>query len=278
MEINTKFSAILVSVLVIGSLYLIGGVDAFNIDLDALDHDVVIGSIVNFVANIQVDEGEEVEIDYLVLDLDGPVSISCTFLPDGTKITSCNGINIEKISGDYGYGYGYGVSGTNLTYNITIESGQFPFGNYQSRLFILSSSEQFSTEGPEIIIRNQEANLERCSVRAEDGMGTVEGMNLSGKSKLNFNIPASEATSGQGSLTIQAGSKRFSYGFDILDVLSNSATNSTILVEGEYRLNRNTKVTEKATITIDKKNNKVSVVGKDFSFKNMDVSLIQGCR
>ncbi|MEK6895326.1 MAG: hypothetical protein AABX48_02290 [Nanoarchaeota archaeon] len=283
MKINPKLGGLIVTILLIGTMLVIGPVQAFTMNLSSSLTQIVLGQKISFLANVVIDPDEEIDPDFFVIDLAGPLSVSCTFTPEGKNVSSCKGIHIELFSNEtfgdgegYGYGYGYGSQGKNMTFNITIDTTNFPTGTYSSELIALAGENNFSTEGPDINVNLPVVNLQRCSVRANDGEGIVNNQTLTSKIKLNFNIPNSGAATGKGSL-ISQGSERFVYDFEITRTLENKANRFAIETEGTYKVERGVKKSQNAIITIYKNNQTATITADDFTFDDLQVTLLKGC-
>lgn len=273
-KINPKLIAVGLTSVVVLLLILAGPVQAFVLGLSVDDTQILVGDSLIFLAQANLEVGESAEVNAFVLDLSGPVSISCTFFPNATKITSCIGMNIEKIE-DYNYGYNYNLE--DLYYNITLNTENYPTGLYQTELVAIKEDEVIHIQGPEITVSDKEVFLEKCSVRSNNGEMVLLGDNFGENNKMNFNIPKATAVKGSGSLTAQYEGTRFSYSYDIKDILSSDKGVSTILVNGEYKVQRGDKVVEEATIYLNKNEKSVNIIGSDFSVNYMDVNFIEGC-
>jgi hypothetical protein len=275
MKVNSKFSATILSILIVGLIVLIGPVQALVLNLTSSVTSVILGQNINFIGEVELNSDED--IHFLILELDGPVSVACTFLPDGTKITSCNGITIDKIGGGLGYGYGYGYGDRDFKYSIDLDTTNYPKGVYKSKLIALKSDGDFSSEdGPTIEIIEAFASLQKCSVRAQGGEGVVGDTDFYG-SKLNFNVPNSEAANGRGSIVAQEGRDRFSYKFEVLNVLANNNEEFVLRVRGDYRIGRESKVNEVSTLTFHKDTQEVDLINDIFSFEKLRTTLVNGC-
>lgn len=281
MSTNPKVNALVLTLFLIGVMVAIGPVQALTLSLISSATNIVSGDKIEFIANVNLEEDKDV--NYIVLDLAGPLSVACVFDIEGNNVTSCIGISIERIDNDsstpgygYGYGYGYGEFDNNLTYKITVDTTNYPTGIYSSNLVVLADDEEYSIEGEEIEISSSQASLQRCSVRAEDGEGNIMGEDVYSRVKLNFNIPSSKAVNGKGSL-ISQGNERFSYSYSVVKVLENKKDEFTVRVEGDYKIGRGQKEDQTATITVNRKTKTAEVHADDFDFEDLDVTLIKGC-
>jgi len=272
-----RLLAVFVTVSVLGILLYAGPANAVIVGLSVLDNSILKGNSFSFTASVNIEQNENLEIDYIALDIAGPISTTCLFLPDGTKITSCTGITIEQIETTT-YNYGYGFTEGNLTYKITFNTGNYPVGTYNTKLIIFSGTNRIDQQGPELTIFSQGDTLEKCSVRAKAGTLEVGAENFGTNNKLSFVIPAMEAaTKGSGSLTNQFGRTRFSYKFDVTSVPNNNNNNATIVVSGKYKINTGPEIDAVATIFFNKNTGEISIDSNDFSISELESSFRQGC-
>lgn len=276
-----KLVSAVITVFIITILIVTGPANAVIIGMTVLDDNVVKGDVASFTASVEIEDGEALDITQLGIDLSGLISTGCTFLPDGTKITSCTGFNITLLSSapfGYGYGYGYGFTKGTLSYLIEVDTTNYPTGTYNTNILAFTPEQIIQDNGPDIVILAKKILLEKCSVRADQGNLTVgEESFLGNKNKLNFYIPQKDATKGQGSLTAQYDKRRFSYSFDITDIQENNPTRAVILATGEYRINTGEKITQDSVIYLDKVEKTVDIVAPDFSAEDLKISLMKGC-
>lgn len=145
----SKTFGILGAIFIIALLVISGPAQAFVLDLTSDKSSVSKGETVVFNASVDINSNENLPISKLVLELNGPETVSCEFNVDGTIISGCKGITIKKISGGnylgYGYGYGeyhgygydfgygYGYNGK-LEYEITLASDNYQTGIYSTAL------------------------------------------------------------------------------------------------------------------------------------------------
>ena len=276
---GVKISAGVIAVAVIVLFVLAGPANAFILGLTISDSEIVVGDEVSFIASAEIEDGEVIPINAFILDLSNGISITCTFLPDGTKISSCNGISIQKIS-DANFSFGYGYNGYTkgiLSYNITLNTTHIPAGLYSTKLIAIAGNDRYDFEGGDIRILGEAPRFESCSVRADDGGLNVGETFFNGRTKLNFNIPKSNAaTKGKGTLTSQSGD-RFSYKFDVVKILENEDDIVKIQTQGSYKIGRGEDVETEAVITVDKSLNLINVDSEDFSAQDLLINFIKGC-
>ncbi len=276
-QTKTKIIAGAVTLSILALLILAGPVGAFSLDLDLSDDSVQVGTMTSFIASANIEPGEEITVSYFIVDLDGPVSISCAFMPDGTPITSCNGMTITQIENlDYGYGYGnpYG----NMTYEITLDTLNYPLGIYTTRLVALTSEGPITFQGGDLTIFNEDVKLEKCSVRADDGEFYLFGDFFGINNDFSYYHPQSGFDKGQGSLTSQYRGERFSYRFETEDIISKTPQQVKILVNGKYKVQRGSWVEDvQAVLTIDKSQNMVLLESNEFGLYESTITFLRGC-
>jgi hypothetical protein len=280
-QVKTKIIAGIVTVSIIALLIIAGPVSAFFLDLDLDDNSVPQGANAEFMATASFEVGDTLNVSYFILDLSGPVSISCAFMPDGTPITSCNGITIEKVhdpSQGSGYGYGYGGITGNYTYRIILDTTSYPLGTYETELFALTTQGIISFGGDDLTIYKELATLKRCSVRADEGEMEVMGEYFGIDNEFSYYHPQSGNDLGQGHLTGQYRGERFSYKFKTENIIDNAPDMLIIEVIGKYKLQTGPFTNDvSAILYIDKLHNMVNVVSDNFSLDNADIDFITGC-
>ncbi len=170
-----KITAGAVTTLILVLLIIAGPAQAFTLNLQ-VDNDVVEqGKKITFTASVDINSGENIPIEELVLILDGPEHRECVFDITGKMKDNweCHGINIKKLpypqiqqgygyrygySHGYGYDFGYGYGYTdNLEYEITLHSQKFEVGGYESYLKIKTENKKFTEKGPDFEIKNKPA-------------------------------------------------------------------------------------------------------------------------
>ena len=281
---KAKIIAFLISLVIVASLFFLGPVQAFILGLTIPNQEVLVGDNLIVNINAKITSEENLNFDKFLIDLSGPVSISCLFYANGSPISSCVGFTIEKISNNtdcvgYGYcsGYGYGYNEQNYEYIITINTSYYPAGLYNSKIFSFDGNKIFSQEGPQVVLKVEEDVLESCSIRAEGGIVKVDELNLIKKNKLSLYIPKHGASNGKGSLVSQ-NNKRLTYKFDTNGILENNEMTAKFVIKGEYKIQRGDEISENAVVTINKVNNKISIKGDKLKADNMDIKFIKGCK
>ncbi len=163
-------------------LLVAGPAQAFTINLQTKGtSEVEQGKTITITASVDINSGENIPIQELVLILDGPEHRECTFdvtgkIKSGTN-TECHGINIKKtpqpkINQNYGYNYGYynghnynfgynyGIT-SDLQYEITIHTQKFSVGKYNTQLKIKTQNQEFSNQGTSFEITQKTTNKEQ---------------------------------------------------------------------------------------------------------------------
>ncbi|MFA7707681.1 MAG: hypothetical protein WCX73_01915 [Candidatus Pacearchaeota archaeon] len=272
-----KFLALTLTIIIIGLIVLSGPANAFLLDLGISKDNVKKGETVNFSISIDAETNEFSNINNLTLVLNGPSKFECKFYANTTIISGCNGIIISLINHElYGYGYGYDKS---LSYNITLNTSQYPIGTYSTKLTVFTDSKSFTKTGTNLTISSggssQNIDINGCSIRAKNGDIYVNGSLFGTNIKLNMNFK--NAGKGQGSITSQAQKSRFAYTFKTKDVLAVNGSNFQVEASGYYKLNKTKFDSEDAIFYIDVKNKKMDVVGENFVINDMDITFSTKC-
>lgn len=292
-NIKSKIIAILVTIGVIGVLFLTGPAQAIILSIEIPKTDIVKGSLINIMPSIEIQDSEIVDINYLSLQLIGQQEINCIFFINGSAISGCEGIKIEPIESadfgygygylinDFGYGYGYGFMKGFLKYNITIESKQLNVGRYQPIFSVFSDGEKIlEKKGDVIDIKTKIINrLEnRCSIRAFDGKLGANNKNFT-NNRINFYISSRDPMTGKGALSGQKNRERISYRFKVNKIIENNDLVLKVKVIGEFRIGNNPadKQSAESILVFDRLRNKISLNGGKINTKSMFINFIEGC-
>ena len=187
MESNhTKFISVILTGFILGLLIFAGPAQAFILGLvidgsDNGESNVLQGEEITFFASVNI-ESMDKYLPVKELSLIFNDNEICKFNANGDIISGCAGItNIERVSvSDYGYGYGYGYDnsygygynsnygygydfgygygynnqgqGQELVYEITLDTGYFDLGEYETNLKVLIGDKTFSNVGDTLII------------------------------------------------------------------------------------------------------------------------------
>ena len=293
----SRIVSVTVAIIFISFLIASGPAEAFVLGLNLPQPYVKLGEKTTFSVSTSIEEGEELQIDKLKVELIGAETIRCEFLADGTPISECADMKIIVISNGtvkpkdcYGYGadgcdgeYGYGsryIKGS-LKYDVEFDSSGHTLGIYTISYTMTMDESEFKKEGEVLFIYTDEkpVGLEGCSVRADKGV--IEeaslGKNENGRNRISFNFPSKNAVMSVGSLQSQAANKRLSYSFDVVGVLENNNQFAKILVRGSYRVGINDSKEENSIIYLDKEAKKITLTGKGLTVSNMDVTFMQNC-
>jgi len=280
-SVKPKVIAGIVTASILALLIIAGPVGAFLLDLDLYDDSVPVGANAEFTATATLEIGDNLNVSFFVLDLSGPVSISCTFLPDGTPVTSCSGITINHIQSpnyNYGYGYGYGELLGNYTYEIILDTTSYPLGTYETEFLALTTQGVVSFGGDDLTIYRELSTLQRCSVRADEGEMEVMSEYFGTDNEFSYYHPQSGNDLGQGHLTGQYRGERFSYKFQTENIIDNDPDMLVIEVMGKYKLQTGPFTNDvTAILYIDKFNNKVDVISTNFMLEDAPIDFIIGC-
>lgn len=308
----SRIVSVTVAVIFISFLIASGPAEAFVLGLNLPQPYVKLGEKTTFSVSTSIEEGEELQIDRLKVELIGPETISCEFLADGTPISECKSMKINMLSngtvkpedcygydsgncnGEYGYddegyghdtdfyNYGYGyepkyIKGV-LKYNVEFDTKGHKPGVYTISYTMNVSGSEFKKEG-EVLFVYEKPFLEGCSVRADKGI--IEeaslGKSENGRTRISFNFPSKNAVVSVGSLQSQAANKRLSYSFDVVGVLENNEQFAKILIRGSYRVGIKDSKDETSIIYLDKESKKMTLTGKGLTVSNMDVTFMQNC-
>lgn len=164
---KAKILSLMVTIAILALLVLTGPVKAFMLGLIISNTEPIKGELVYFTATIEIKNTERLPISNLSLGLQGPLNVSCIFYPNGSIISGCQGISIQQLSGSnfsygsgygyygygYNFGYGYGFTGGNLSYNITLNTTDYLYGLYKTKLIANIGNKTFSGQGQDLLIR-----------------------------------------------------------------------------------------------------------------------------
>jgi hypothetical protein len=280
-----KIIAVVTSIMIIGIIFIASPANAFIIGISIPSDEMSKGSEAEVDVSIEINSQEKLNIDYLVLNLIGLEEYECKFMPNGTLISECPGISVTPTgitTGGYGYNYGYCYNSNNcftdqnLSFIIKLNTTFYTSGEYQTQFIISSKGEETIQDGGNIVIKPIVNELAGCSVRAKGGIMIVGNDSL-GDGKLSFHVPLGNADNGKGSLTGQIGRERFSYEFDMDELLVNNNKTAKIKIIGELKINNEKKVPENAIIIFDKLNNKASIENNNIKIENMNVYFRKNC-
>ena len=188
-----KITAYILSTAIVVLLIIAGPAQAFFLNLEANNSFVNQGETIAFTAEIEISSQEILPIDSLILNIQGPETMSCEFLPNGEKISTCAGITIIEIQDSpFGFGYGYGYyldegynfgygygyspnfgygqsSMSKLAYEIKIDSTNLSSGIYETKLSAKIKNKIFSKRGQEITITQNSPTLPITQQSNSDG-------------------------------------------------------------------------------------------------------------
>lgn len=169
---RNKLLATTLTIFLLAILIVSSPANAFILSLNSDKATVDTGEDVVFNADININSNTDknLPVYQLVLELDGPEHVSCEFRPDGTIISGCKGITIERIGGPsvgygygygyyygflYNFGYGYGYNGQ-LNYKITLHTDDYLAGEYSTKLYAYIDGKVFSQTGQTLTINEAE--------------------------------------------------------------------------------------------------------------------------
>lgn len=279
---KTRVVSIIISVGIVLFLIILGPVQAFLLNISAINTIAFIGDKIFFNVSASTGSDETQNIDFFTLNITGPKNLSCSFLPNGTLVTACPLLDIElleNLSFNFGYGYGYAAPNSLLKYKIKLTTNLFSEGNYTSKLFAITDTIIFeSTHTSFKLLRrssgNEIAKIDGCSLRAKEGSSIFNNTNLDSNNRLNVFIPSKGAKNGKGFYTSQEERNRISYSFEVLNATKIGNTLITFETSGTLRFSQRGILAENATIKYFTQKELVEIKGKTFSAKNLEVTFV----
>lgn len=229
----------ILTILIIAMLIWAGPVQAFTLNLTNDKSKVTKGEQITFEVSLEIEPNENV--NYLIFNLEGPLTYNCKFNLQGEEIGECSGIIVEKISEDteeLGGQYGYGTK-TNMQFKITLDTSNYVSGIYASSVSVYSDSGKEIIKGKMITIEGQINRITQFSIKGSGGkIDYISDSNLFKSSKIDFsawtNIHFSERkndvwSQGKGSLSLEGidnkgNNFRFSMNLEQKGIIENSAS------------------------------------------------------
>ena len=278
-ERSAKIYSTLIAMLVIAIIMMAGPANAFILGLIIPDPSVDLGDIINFDASLEIENDEFFDIQKFVLTISGPIETTCEFDTDGAVLLGCEDMTIEQTSSaNEDFGYGYGFTNGIMSYNFNIDTSSYLPGTYETNLKVILSDGELEVQGSNLFIGLENLGLDRCSLRANKGEIEIDGILFSSpRTKLNFNVPSKNAADSTGHITAQSGRTRFSYDFEIVQVLENGEELASILVKGVSKFGSGPGSIENAVIYINKDDNDIDIVGDSFAVESMDITFQKNC-
>ncbi len=287
---NTKIISVILTLTILAGLLISAPAQAFILGLDISNKNVDKGKIIDLKLTAQA-VPEDSEIVSLSLNLSGTSNLLglveefCNFKSDGTIISGCKGIIIDKKDNVgygygyiHGYGYGYGYGENVLEYNIHLNTTEYYAGTYKTTLVVkTTNNNMYNKTGEDITIIGTVDPMKACSIRAKQGEAIVQTQDFGTNNKINFYIPNIRARSGQGYILGQKDRTTYSYKFIVDKVLENDKTHAVIAVSGKYKIGIGKQIIEKSIVVFDKKNNQLDINGKNLNVEYMDVSFKDSC-
>jgi len=151
---GSKIIAGVLTLSVLFILVLAGPAEALILDLSIPNDEAGHGQTITFGGSVEIENGEYPNITSLVLRLEGPMNVACSFDVDGNIISGCNGLIIQKLSSPtYNYGYG-GYDPGILEYEFILNTTTYDIGIYNTFLDVLIDEVLSETQpGEDITIR-----------------------------------------------------------------------------------------------------------------------------
>jgi len=168
-EVHVKVFSGVVTFLIISMIVLVGPAQAFSLRIGISNENPGMGENISFELNVNVEPGEILPLTELRLEINGPTVISCEFFPNGSKITGCDNLSIQRLDAtnftfgnrtfnftgvNFSFGYGYGYEGgveERLKYNVTLNSSILSPGIYTTN-FRVKVNHLFNILGPNFTI------------------------------------------------------------------------------------------------------------------------------
>lgn len=287
--INYKVASTILSVIIIGLLIYAGPANAFSLGILIGEKYIKLGESAKLFVSGDIEENELIKVESLSAVLTSNTkNIVCTFYPNGTFISGCEGFIISPYfnvnetysipSYGYGYGYGYGYSvfkNGKIGYNLSIDTSIIGAGIYSTKIIMHLENGDSEKEGEQLYVIDVDG-LRGCSIRANKGELLINNQETS-RNKLSLNIPLQNAVMGSGSLQSQLKNNRITYDFKVVGVIQNTPFDAYILVRGNYRENRGNPKSETTLIYLDKKNSLLSMTGSKINVDEMKVTLMKRC-
>ncbi|MBR9703886.1 hypothetical protein GOV12_00615 [Candidatus Pacearchaeota archaeon] len=296
---NNKFVLSVFVIFILGVIIISGPANAFigEIIIPFESKEVIKGDVIKLNTEIGLEDGDFLDdVILLSFNLRGPEPISrkhrCDFFVNGTIKNvgdNCKGINVELMNSSdvFGYSYSYAscvLSGYSndckINYSILIDSNEYFSGEYETEFIINTKGKRIFTSGENIkIIADNLKDFKRCSVRALDGSLTLNNKNFS-NNKLSFYISTNldrDRVRGRGSISGQKDRERFSFRFNVVDVLENDLNHSLLLVSGKLRIGRDNNKEENAIIFIDKLTDNINIEGESLKIDTMYINFRKDC-
>ena len=95
---HIRLLAVVTTLLVLFLLIIAGPANAFSLNIFVSNTTPNIGDTVSFTTTLDIESGERLPVEFLTLNLFGPVNISCEFNPDGSVISGCDNIQIQPFA------------------------------------------------------------------------------------------------------------------------------------------------------------------------------------
>lgn len=168
-----KGLSFVVTSVIIFLLILSGPAQAFSLSID-LSKYVAADDLdsISFLLSVDILNGENVPVEELNLNIDGPETINCKFFVNGSVVIGCDKIQIDlidrkhygygylngeynNVSNSWGYGYGYGYqAGLNgkVTFNLTLNTSGMTIGDYETIFRIVAGGDIFEKFGDDFKI------------------------------------------------------------------------------------------------------------------------------
>ncbi len=166
--LKPKILAGVFTLVIISILLAAGPAQAFILDMSISNDKPSEGETITFNVSTEVETADDPSdvgsFTLFIVSKDAKDIISCTFFPDGTKITACPGINVVQTSSPtFGYGYGYGF-GT-FSYEITLNTTGMNHGVYRTSFVANVDGKELKKEGKKLVINERKKKEDKEKVK-----------------------------------------------------------------------------------------------------------------
>jgi hypothetical protein len=267
---NVKLLSAIVTLVLIVLLILAGPARAFIFEFAIDNNFPLLGDIINFKVSAEVEPSEMIDIQTFTLMIEGPQNRACEFYPNATLLSPCNGIQIQNTNiptFQYGYGFLPGL----LEYDITLDSSTLQRGDYTAKLIAHTPTEDFQTSSQNLMIVQLSDPVDRCSIRAEEGLVEINNVEFDARNKLSLFASHGNSRNSKGTFTAQERRERISYKFTVDEARRTTGDVIYFDVHGELRSNREI-TQESATIIFNTKTLELEIRGDTFNVSGMSVN------
>ncbi len=170
---NPKVIASILTIAIITLLIVAGPAEAFALDMSISNDKPVEGETVTFNVSTSVETADNPsDVDsftLFIIKTNAKDVVSCTFFPNGTKITACPGIDVTQTSSPtFGYGYGYGYGSGKFSYEIILNTTGLHPGAYRTSFVANVHGKELIKEGKKLVIHEGKEENENDNDENDD--------------------------------------------------------------------------------------------------------------